>query len=367
MEKNELLIIYGENLTEMAIKLAEEANLAQLIGDRAKKIGIKPNLVMARPASDGATTHPEICLGLVKYLKANGFNNLTILEGSWTGDSTIRAFSQCGYVQFCNDEKVKLIDTQKDRYRKHNCAGVEIEICDSAMNIDFMINVPVLKGHCQTLLTCALKNNKGLIPDREKRRFHTIGLHKPIAHLNTVIRNDFIVVDGICGDPDFENGGNPVYGGRLIAARDPVLVDAWAANQLGRDVSEIPYIGLAEKLKIGIANLKKASIRELSAPAQSSLRAQSGQKSPAQAGKAKKYARYIQEADACSACYASLVYALSRLSEAELERIKPPLCIGQGFRGRKGEKGIGQCTGGFTSCCAGCPPSGAEVLAFLRG
>ena len=37
-------------------------------------------------------------------------------------------------------------------------------ICDSALALDFLINDPVLKGHCQTKITCALKNMKGLIP-----------------------------------------------------------------------------------------------------------------------------------------------------------------------------------------------------------
>ena len=46
-----------------------------------------------------------------------------------------------------------------------------MEICCRALDADFLINLPVLKGHCQTAMTCALKNCKGCIPDREKRRF----------------------------------------------------------------------------------------------------------------------------------------------------------------------------------------------------
>ena len=375
MEKNELLIIYGDALTEMTVKLAGEANLAQLIGDNKKKIGIKPNLVVSRPASDGATTHLEICIGLVKYLKNNGFNNITVLEGSWTGDSTGRAFDVCGYTKFCREANVKLIDTKKDPSRKYDCAGVAIDICDSAMFMDFMINVPVLKGHCQTLLTCALKNNKGLIPDSEKRRFHIIGLHKPIAHLNTMVRNDFIIVDGVCGDQNFEVGGHPVYVGRLIAARDPVLCDAWAATQLGRRVSEIPYIGMAEHLNIGIGDPKKAVIKELLYHAHNqklqntkdSHKPQTTANHPAiPQDMVKKYTRYIQEEDACSACYASLISALSKMSEKELARIKEPVAIGQGFLGKKGAKGIGVCTSEFDFSCPGCPPSSADVLKFLR-
>lgn len=83
---------------------------------------------------------------------------------------------------------------------------MKLKVCDTALQAEFVINMPVLKGHCQTKITCALKNNKGVIPNSEKRRYHTMGLHKPIAHLNTVVRNDFILVDNICGDLDFEEG-----------------------------------------------------------------------------------------------------------------------------------------------------------------
>jgi uncharacterized protein (DUF362 family) len=72
MEKNEILVVYGTDISGMAFRLAREANLAELIGDRGKRIGIKPNLVTARPASEGATTHPEIASGLISYLKENG-------------------------------------------------------------------------------------------------------------------------------------------------------------------------------------------------------------------------------------------------------------------------------------------------------
>jgi hypothetical protein len=250
---------------------------------------------------------------------------------------------------------------------------MKIEICESALAVDFMINLPVMKGHCQTLLTCALKNNKGIIPDREKRRFHSIGLHKPIAHLNTVARNDFILVDGICGDLDFEQGGNPVYAGRLFAARDPVLCDAWAAAQMGYAVSEIPYIGLAEKLGIGSADLKTAQIRELNAQNAQTVAA------PALTGKARQFAVYAHADNACSSCYASLIFALSRLGKNGLNRIRGKICVGQGFKGKSsaanggatfgggdGSLGVGQCTSGFKSHCPGCPPSGADILEFIQ-
>jgi uncharacterized protein (DUF362 family) len=361
MKAGEILAVYGDDPAAMAYRLAEEAALEDLIGDRGQRIGLKPNLVLARPAAEGATTHPEIAGGLIDYLHNRGFTNIVILEGSWVGDYTRDAFRVCGYRELAEKKGVELIDTQLDSARVCDCKGMKIEICDSALSVDFMINLPVMKGHCQTLLTCALKNNKGIIPNREKRRFHTLGLHKPIAHLNVLARNDFIVVDGICGDLDFEEGGNPVPAGRIFAARDPVLCDAWAAEQMGYRVEEIPYIGLAEKLGLGCGDPARARVRELNRPAQGP-----GISGARPGGKVRQLARYIDESRACSACYAALVFALSRLDRGELAWLGGRIAVGQGFRGGKGRLGVGNCAAGFSRACPGCPPSGAAVLAFLR-
>lgn len=57
----------------MTMKLLEHIDLASDIVVRSKRIGIKPNLINATPASHGATTHPEILDGLLTYLKRKGF------------------------------------------------------------------------------------------------------------------------------------------------------------------------------------------------------------------------------------------------------------------------------------------------------
>src|SRR5690606_36606024 len=128
-----------------------------------------------------------------------------------------------------------------DKGIKSTVDGLEIEVCAKVLEVDYLINMPDLKAHCQTKLTCALKNLKGCVPDKEKRRFHTLGLHRPIASLNKVIKSDLILVDGIIGDLTHEEGGTPVRLDRAIAGYDPVMVDAYAASLIGYRLAEIPY------------------------------------------------------------------------------------------------------------------------------
>lgn len=104
---------------------------------------------------------------------------------------------------------------------------------------------------------------KGLIPNKEKRHFHKLGLHKPIAHLNVGIHQDFIVVDNICGDLDFEDGGNPVVMNRILTAKDPVLCDTFVCQMLYYRREDVPYLVMAEELGVGSADLEHANLIQI--------------------------------------------------------------------------------------------------------
>ena len=372
LERNELITIYGTDYAAMTGKLLEAANLDEMIRkkccQRTKRncglsgelrIGIKPNLVAPVPAEEGATTHPQVVEGLIRYLKEHGYENLVIMESSWVGDRTEDAFDLCGYYDLAAGYQVELMDMKKAASVKIDCKGMELTVCEPALQVDFLINVPVLKGHCQTRMTCALKNMKGLLPDSQKRAFHRMGLHHPIGHLSAGIRQDFILVDSICGDLSFEDGGNPVQQDRLIAAADPVLCDAWCCKLLQIPVDEVPYIGYAADCGCGSMDIERARITELNAP--------SGPVDLSSAGKAIRLSELAEDVESCSACYGSLMPALNRLQEEGLlENLKEKICIGQGYRNKKGTLGVGNCTRNFTNYLPGCPPTEQEMYDFLK-
>lgn len=357
MDKNDILLIYGDRAAENTRRLLDETGLADMIPAGAK-IGLKPNLVVARPCTEGATTSPEIVGALIEYLLESGHRDITILEGSWIGADTKRAFKACGYDALSKKYGVPLLDTKHDRYTTLSHGGYDMELSNAALAMDFLINLPVMKGHCQTKITGALKNMKGVISDAEKRKFHALGLHKPIGCLNTLIKTDFALVDGLCGDLDFEEGGNPVMMNRIICGVDPVLVDSYLADTLGYAPTEIEHIMVAQREGVGSADLSAANIRALNKD-----------ESPAKKPSTRKVAGLAAHADerqACSACYANLIHALKRMDESG--GISGKVCIGQGFREIKAEgRGVGSCTSGLSKSLPGCPPTASEMLRFLRG
>ena len=324
---------------------------------KTESIGLKPNLVVSKRASSGATTHPEFCGGIISFLQDQGFVNLSILEGSWVGDRTERAFRVCGYTDLSEKYSVPLVDLQKDDSVALEASNGDYRICRAVLELDRFINIPVLKGHCQTAMTCALKNLKGCIPNSEKQRYHREGLFQPIADLNEILKSDLILVDALEGDPDFEEGGNPQTLNLFMAALDPVLLDSYACTLLGLNIDDVPYIAKAAQLGAGIT--------EITAETLVSLNKGEGLVSLQRSSLATSLAHHVDEKGACSACYASLMQALNIMSKKGLG-IPETVRIGQGYKGSSPEGlGIGLCLKGCSSFVPGCPPDASEIVEFL--
>ena len=363
-------LIHGSDARAMAIALLEARGVADRIPSGAS-VGLKPNLVVARPASGGATTHPEMVKGVIEYLQSHGIRDITIMEGSWVGDSTRRAYKRCGYEDLAQKYGVGLIDLKQDEVRTVDTPAGPVNVCARALDVDVLINLPVLKGHCQTVMTCALKNLKGCIPDSEKRRFHSMGLHKPIAGLATALKTAFTLVDSICGDPGFEEGGSPEQTDRMYLGEDPVQLDVFGCELLGIPPSRVPYIGLAEEFGAGSGFVDEADLVEIDLSGQPIHEVKVRVTGSGSTHVNLTDLADVREDQACSACAAALTHALLELEKqgADLSRL-PPLSIGQGFRDRSVEGvGIGRCTArsGQKSGVYGCPPTPEAIIGVLRG
>jgi Uncharacterized conserved protein len=348
--------IFGSEAHAMTMKLMEAAEVAGKIPSGAD-VALKPNLVVAKSPELGATTHAGVLTGAIAYLKDHGIRNISIIEGSWVGDSTGRAFRAAGYEEISKKYGVPLYDLKHDTTRTVETPLRPMEICSRALDAGYLINLPVLKGHCQTVMTCALKNCKGCLPDQEKRRFHAEGLMKPIAALASALRPSLTIVDSICGDLDFEEGGNPVPTGRMYLGDDPVQLDAYGCRLMGLSLSDVPYISLAEQWGAGSTEIRKEDIVRLNTPAQ-------GGSYPKPTGKAARLTAGVQQDSACSACYASLVRALYTCGGNH----GTPIAIGQGWKGKVFDGlGIGRCCDCASKQVKGCPPTADAIAAALTG
>ena len=334
MKNCKLYVTYGDDAKEMTLELMEAARVAEEIPAGAS-IALKPNLVIAATPEGGATTHMGIVTGAIEYLQAHGFRDICIMEGSWVGDSTARAFSVCGYPAISKRYNVPLYDLKKDATRTVKTPIGDMRICARALDTDYLISLPVLKGHFQTRMTCALKNSKGFLPDSEKRRFHAMGLHRPIAALAAARRPELFIV-----------------------GHDPVMVDAYGCKLMGIDPREVEYIGYAEQFGAGSAEIGPDDVVMLRDPSDAPA-------FPRPSGLVQRLTRNVVQDSACSACYGNLVHALYRLRDLD-PGFDEKIYIGQGFKGKTFEGiGSGNCCMGASCNIPGCPPDAESILQAL--
>ncbi len=355
---NTIYEIYGSNAKEMTIKLMEAANVADRIPRSDARIALKPNLVLDDTPENGAVTHPGVVEGCICYLREHGFFQLEVMESSWVGANTGSSFRKSGLAEVCKAYEVPFYDLKKDDLVEVETPFRPVLVSKKAYEADYLIDLPVLKGHCQTKMTCALKNLKGCIPDREKRQFHADGLMEPIAALAVVLRPDVVIVDSICGDLNFEEGGNPIRTNRMYIGYDAVNIDAYGCHLMGLSPEEVGYLPLAAKWGAGEISLEDTRVAALNA-------SEDSEEYPSPQGLAARLTKGVRVDRACSACYASLVRALY-LKQREMTVDTKTIAIGQGWKGKSIDGlGIGACCRGAKQCIPGCPPSAKDIMEYL--
>lgn len=209
----------------------------------SEEIVIKPNVLKGFPSGSGHVTNVKIVSELIKVLQ-NDYHvkKIFVAENSYINADTVKAFEVAGYFDLEKKfNNVQLVDLKKAEYKSSEW-GFKLP---TLLEGKCLIDVPVLKGHPQVGLTCAIKNLKGLMQDTDKRNFHVKGLSEHLALL-AKIKPCLIVVDATkC----LETHGIPhprKYNfNLLICGDDAVSVDHACCKLVGIPVEKVTYLQLA--------------------------------------------------------------------------------------------------------------------------
>ncbi len=150
-------------------------------------------------------------------------------------------------------------------------------ITNTIRNCDFLVNVPVLKIHTGTAITCCLKNYVGAAPREAYAapgRWTNAGLHQQhslegrqdsfICDLASFHPPDYNVLDGIRGlQYNAHNNGRPdqtVRSNLILAGEDPVAIDAVAAYLTGFNPWDLDYLHMAAQRDMGTFEMHKIEV-----------------------------------------------------------------------------------------------------------
>jgi uncharacterized protein (DUF362 family) len=221
------------------------------------RVFIKPNIVFWTRSTNfpkwGVITSSRVVEDIVVLLKERGIDDITIGEGMVLADpkdkeTPVRAFESLGYGVLKNRYGVKSIDVMNRSFENVDLGdGVELMFNADILHSDFVIDLPTMKAHNQTIVSLGIKNLKGMINIPSRKKCHNADperdLNFHIAKLADKMPPMFTLLDGI-----FTLEKGPFYDGRirrsniLIASADVLSADLVGARVLGYDPSEIPHL-----------------------------------------------------------------------------------------------------------------------------
>ncbi len=229
------------------------------------RVLLKPNLLMAFDPSKGTTTHPSIMKAIAKEVCALGANPFLGDSPGGVGAMYAGVLKATGM----QDLGIPIAYFEEKGMRKfENPKGCvdPIYISNVALSFDLVINVPKLKTHELTQMTCAIKNMFGCVPGLQKVTYHLdaptpekfsgalVDLFQRIIPAVTIV-DAVVVMEG-----HGPSGGELRDAGLVIASRDAVAVDAVCSKIIGYDPLDIHTTRIAAARGLGEADLEKIEI-----------------------------------------------------------------------------------------------------------
>ena len=260
MSKSAVAIVRYEKPVESVRKAVELCRGLDNLRPKAK-VFIKPNILywtrkVAFPKW-GAITTSRIVEDIVVLLKERGIDDITIGEGMISlfkdKETPAHALESLGYNLLNKRYGVKAINVFEREFRKVDLGNREtLNFNADILDSDFVVDIPVMKTHAQTVVSLGIKNLKGMIDVNSRKKCHNADPEKNlnywVARLADPMPPMLTVLDGI-----YTTERGPGFDGRVkrsnivVASTDVLSADMVGAKILGYAPSEVPHLTIAAK------------------------------------------------------------------------------------------------------------------------
>jgi len=260
-----------QNVASSIKQIFQLLSLNELIKP-GQKILLKPNLLTSLSPDKGATTHPEIVKAIADGVKDLGALPFIGDSPGGTGLSYEKVLKETGMKAL----GIPIVNFEEKGMRKFLPAGRHggnpgkkidpIYVSNVALSFDLIINIPKLKTHELTLITCGIKNMFGCVPGLHKVNYHLDApspeeFSEALVDLFEKIKPAMTIADAVTA----MEGQGPVGGtlrdlGLILASKDTVALDAVCSKIMGFEPLDIPTTRIADQRGIGEADIGEIDI-----------------------------------------------------------------------------------------------------------
>jgi len=207
---------------------------------KGNRVLLKPNLLYGRSPEKAVTTHPAIVKGMIQIVREAG--GVPFIGDSPSVGSMIKAAEKAGIKTVAEEMKCPLVEFDKPVFPTKGRGKIfkQLEIDQTVLEADVIINLPKWKTHTQMLLTLGVKNLFGCIPGPRKAVWHLKAgedrktFAQILVDVYQVIRPSLTVLDGVVGmEGNGPNSGRPIRLGLILASGDSLHLDQIVCDLLG--------------------------------------------------------------------------------------------------------------------------------------
>jgi uncharacterized protein (DUF362 family) len=229
---------------------------------------IKPNICVAYHSYEyAATTNPWVVGALVKLCLAAGAKRVRVMDYPFGGEAA-EAYAVSGIAEQVNAAGGSMETMAPFKYVTTTLPNARAlkntDIYDDIMKTDVLINVPIAKTHGMAGLTLGMKNLMGTVRNREIIH-HKMGQN--LADLAGFLKPTLTVIDAVriltANGPTGGNLDDVKKMDTVIASRDIMATDTYAASLFGVDPNSLAYITAGREAGIGQGDLSQVKIEEI--------------------------------------------------------------------------------------------------------
>lgn len=215
---------------------------------------IKPNLLAKHVPEHAVTTHPAVLRAVILTLQKRGVRDITVADspgGVYTPGVMRAVYRQSGLAAVCEETGAKLYDACRWGRRASPEGWAQVssfELIDPVLEADFIVDLPKVKTHVMTGMSCAVKNLFGTVPGLQKAEFHMRFPDKQpfgrmLADLYAAVAPSLVVADGVLAmEGDGPAGGAPRQLGLILGGEDGYSIDLAVCRLMGLAPERVPYL-----------------------------------------------------------------------------------------------------------------------------
>jgi uncharacterized protein (DUF362 family)/Pyruvate/2-oxoacid:ferredoxin oxidoreductase delta subunit len=231
-----------------------------------QRVFLKPNLLSAKDPAKAVTTHPAIVEAVAHAVREVGAVPVVGDSPGGAIRGVKRVWANTGMEEMARRTGIELVNLEASGSKAIRFGRYTFFIAKPILDADVIINLPKLKTHSLTLLTCAVKNIFGVVPGFRKGEQHKL-FPKPrefsemLVHLYKLVTPTLNIVDAVFAmEGNGPSSGMPRKLSLMLAGEDAVAIDAVAAAIVGFPDGAIETTRIAGEMGLGEGRLERIEL-----------------------------------------------------------------------------------------------------------